>query len=127
MPHRVFKYCGITACAMAVSITAAAQAYIYIQGDKLIPFYVKALGKMMPRYGKNHCIISNIHTGEIAFDILFQQHSYPPLHFSIAVPSDGYRGFLLHKTEQGFDLYDLHEKKYIAPLPDSAIQNSNNR
>jgi hypothetical protein len=32
-------------------------SYLYIQGDKQTPFYVKLEDAMQPRFGKNYCII----------------------------------------------------------------------
>jgi hypothetical protein len=88
-------------------------SYVYIQGDKTTPFYVKMEGKMMPRYGKNYSILSELSGGPIHIEILFQQHVFPPQKFTIQVPENGCRGFLLNKLEHGFALYDLQQKKYI--------------
>ena len=52
-------------------------SYIFIQGDKQTPFYVKLEGQMMPRLGKNYCILSNLDEGTIHLEILFQQNVYP--------------------------------------------------
>ena len=92
---------------------AHAYSYVYIQGDKVTPFYVKMEGVMMPRYGKNYCILSELMPGPIHIEILFQQNVFPPRKFTIQVPKNGYRGFLLNKHEQGFVLYDLQQKKYL--------------
>lgn len=99
------------------SLNAAAQpfSYVYIQGDKVTPFYVKMEGVMMPRYGKNYCILSELVPGPIHIEILFQQNIYPPQKFTIMVPKNGYRGFLLDKQDKGFVLYDLQQKRYLGP------------
>ena len=88
-------------------------SYVYIQGDKRMPFYVKMEGKMQPRYGKNYCIISELNPGLIHIEILFQQRALPSQKFTVQVPENGYRGFLLNKQEHGFGLYDLQQKKYL--------------
>jgi hypothetical protein len=88
-------------------------SYVYIQGDKITPFYVKMQGQMLPRYGKNYCIISELNPGPIHIEVLFQQHVYPPQEFTINVPYNGSRGFLLTRQEHGFVLYDLQQKKYL--------------
>lgn len=93
-------------------------SYIYIQGDKQTPFYVKLEGKMVERYGKNYCIIPNVEPGRTHIEILFQQHMYPAQKFTINVPEGGCRGLLLHKGNNGFELYDLQQKKYLGPNGD---------
>jgi hypothetical protein len=90
-------------------------SYIYIQGDKNVPFYVKMEGKMQPRYGKNHCIISELRPGPIQIEVLFQQRVLPSQKFTIQVPENGYRGLLLNKQADTFALYDLQQKKYLGP------------
>jgi len=90
-------------------------SYVYIQGDKDTPFYVKMEGKMMPRYGKNYCILSELSPGPIHIEILFQQNILPAQKFTVNVPENGYRGLLLDKKDNAFVLYDLVQKKYLAP------------
>lgn len=83
-------------------------AYVYIEGDKQTPFYVKVEGKMMPRLGKNYCILSGLDAGITQIEVLFQQNKYPPQKFSIRVPVGGSRGFALQKMNgETFALYDL--------------------
>ena len=91
------------------------QSYIYIQGDKETPFYVKMEGKMQPRYGKNHCIIAELAPGTVDVEVLFQQNIYPAEKFRIEVPENGI-GLLLNKRDNGYVLYDLQTKKYLEPL-----------
>jgi hypothetical protein len=111
------KYIYIAACMAVLSSTAISQpfSYIYIQGDKETPFYVKREGQMEPRYGKNHCIIPELNAGPIHIEILFQQRVLPGQKFVIDVPENGYRGFLLTKQDKGFALYDLQKKDYLRP------------
>ncbi len=90
-------------------------SYVYIQGDKIVPFYVKLEGKMLPRYGKDYCIISELGPGPINIEILFQLNEYPAQKFTIDVPEKGSRGFLLDKQGSGYALYDLQSKKYLPP------------
>lgn len=100
-----------------VLTTAAVQAqtysYVYIQGDKQMPFYVKLEGEMLPRYGKNYCIIPRLEAGIINIDILFQQNAYPVQHFVIKVPEHGARGFYLTQKNGAFSLYDLQQQFYL--------------
>lgn len=90
-------------------------SYVYIQGDKSIPFYVKLEGEMLPRYGKNHAIISRLEPGMINLEILFQQNAHPPHAFRIKVPENGNRSFLLTKRAEGFALFDLQQGFYLQP------------
>ena len=78
-----------------------------------MPFYVKLEGQMMPRYGKNYCILSELYAGTIHIEVLFQQHALRPRKFTINVPENGYRGFLLSKKDTTYLLYDLQTKKYL--------------
>lgn len=98
---------------MFVKASAQPFSYVYIQGDKETPFYVKLDGKMMPRYGKDYCILSELSGGTIHIEVLFQQHAFPPQKFTVKVPEAGYRGFLLNKQGSSFALYDLQQKKYL--------------
>lgn len=90
-----------------------ALSYVYIQGDKQTPFYVKFEDEMMPRYGKNYCIISELAPGPINIEVLFQQNVFPPQKFVVNVPENGFRGFLLMKKGGSFSLYDIHRQFYI--------------
>jgi hypothetical protein len=89
-------------------------AYFYFEGDQQTPFYVKVEGKMQPRLGKNHFIISNLDAGYTHFQILFQKNAFPAQDFLLEVPKGGSRGFVLHQVnERQFALYDLQQKRYI--------------
>ena len=70
---------------------------------------------MQPRYGKNHCIISSLTAGKTNIEILFQQNAFPAEQFTIDVPENGYKGYMLDKKENGFALYDLKTKTYLKP------------
>lgn len=98
---------------LSVSSFAQNYSYVYIQGDKDIPFYVKLEGEMLPRYGKNYCIIPRLEEGFIHIELMFQQHSYPAADFTIKVPANGFRGFLLTHKDSSFSLYDLHQNFYL--------------
>jgi hypothetical protein len=88
--------------------------YIYIEGDKETPFYVKIEGKMTPRLGKNYCILSNLDAGINNIEILFQQNKYPPQKFLIKVPEGGSRGFKIIKVnDQQMSLLDLMQGHYL--------------
>lgn len=103
----------VWAVVAATKVVAQPFSYVYIQGDKETPFYVKMEGKMMPRYGKNYCILSELGPGLIHIEILFQQHAFASQKFTLRVPENGYRGFLLDRKVQGFELYDLQKKRYL--------------
>src|SRR5687768_3543627 len=93
-------------------------SYVYIQGDKQIPFYVKLEDDMLPRFSKNYSIIPQLAPGPIKLQILFQQNQYPPQTFNIQVPEDGYRGFLLTRKDNGFALFDLQQRFFLLPGED---------
>ena len=95
---------------------AKGTSYIYIQGDKEIPFYVKVDGTMMPRYFKNHLVIPHIEMGSHIIEIMFEQNQLEPIDFSIVVPEQRHIGFLLCKRDGKYMLYDLATKQYIAPI-----------
>jgi len=89
-------------------------SYIFIQGDKQTPFYVKLEGQMMPRLGKNYCILPNLDAGTIHLEILFQQNAYPPQKFTVKVPAASGRGLVLQQiNDQQFALYDLQTKRHL--------------
>jgi len=89
-------------------------SYIFIQGDKQTPFYVKLEGQMMPRLGKNYCILPNLDEGAIHLEILFQQNVYPPQKFTVKVPAASGRGLILQQiNDQQFALYDLQTKHHL--------------
>lgn len=94
-------------------------SYIYIQGDKQIPFYVKLEGEMQPRYGKNYCIIPKLAPGQVNIEILFQQNQFPAEKFTILVPANGYRGFMLTQKDGAYSLYDLQQGIYLSPGNDA--------
>jgi hypothetical protein len=98
---------------VSVSAYAESFSYVYIQGDKNTPFYVKFEGEMLPRFGKNYYIISELAPGPISVEILFQQNAYPSQKFTIQVPEGSFRGFLLMQKDGGFALYDIHRQFYL--------------
>ncbi|MEI8280128.1 MAG: DUF4476 domain-containing protein [Bacteroidota bacterium] len=93
------------------SYQASAQPYsfIYIQGDKKIPFYIKLEGEMLPKYGKNYYVISQLPASTVNIDVIFPQNAYPAQHFIVQVPENGFREFTLAKTDNKFALYDLQQ------------------
>ncbi len=109
---RVF-FTAILFLLLSVSAYADRFSYVYIQGDKNTPFYVKFEGEMLPRFGKNYYIISELAPGPISIEILFQQNVYPPQKFMINVPESSFRCFLLMKKEAGYVLYDIHRQFYL--------------
>lgn len=99
----------------AFSAKAGGFSYIFIQGDKQVPFYIKFEDQMLPRYGKNYNIIPQLAPGAVNIQVLFQQNMYPAQKFTIVVPEDGFRGFLLMQKNGSFALYDIHQKFYLYP------------
>ncbi len=79
---------------------------------------------MLPRYGKNYCIISELATGTIHIEILFQQRVLPPQKFTLQVPENGYRGFLLNKQEQGVWHCTTCNKKEVSWRVEMGTKNS---
>jgi hypothetical protein len=106
---------ALVLCLCFVQGWAQPFSYVYIQGDKETPFYVKLEGVMMPRYGKNYCILSELSPGTKHIEILFQQHAFRPQKFTIEVPENGYRGLMMERKDTSFVLYDLLQKKYLPP------------
>lgn len=88
-------------------------SYLYIQGDKQTPFYVKLEDGMQPRYGKNYCIIPQLASGPTHIEILFQQNVFPSQQFTVLIPESGSRGFLLVKRDTSYALYDLQQGFYL--------------
>lgn len=107
----------IAGLSISSCLPGAAQefSYVYIQGDKKTPLYVKAEGEMMPRYGKNYALLSRLAPGPLNIDILFQQNEYPPLHFTVLVPENGKRAFMVNKKGNQFTLYDLEQHFDLKP------------
>ncbi|MBS1771922.1 MAG: DUF4476 domain-containing protein [Bacteroidetes bacterium] len=98
---------------LALNVNADNFSYVYIQGDKETPFYVKFEDQMLPRYGKNYSIIPQLSPGPIQIQILFQQNKYPAQTFTIQVPENGFRGFLLTQKGDAFSLFDLQSQFYL--------------
>ncbi len=111
--RHLYTYITLLLLLLAGNTFANGFSYVYIQGDKQTPFYVKFEDEMMPRYGKNYCIISQLAPGPVKVQILFQQNIYPAQTFTIQVPENGCRGFLLTRKNDEFSLYDLQEQFYL--------------
>lgn len=125
---------GIFFCSVCVIAQQNNYSYLYIEGDKETPFYVKMEGQMMPRYGQHYAILSNLDKGITNIEILFQQNKYPAQIFKIKIPEAGARGMQLRKiTDEQFALYDLQTGNYILsgnkPEDDNiyALENLNNK
>lgn len=97
----------------SVNSWAEAFSYLYIQGDKQTPIYVKLEDGMQPRFGKNYCIIPQMAPGPAHIEILFQQNAYPPQKFTVLMPQAGSRGFLLTHQADTWMLYDLQQGFYL--------------
>lgn len=111
--RHLYTYISLLLLLLAGNTFANGFSYVYIQGDKQTPFYVKFEDEMMPRYGKNYCIISQLAPGPVKVQILFQQNIYPVQTFTIQVPENGCRGFLLTRKNDEISLYDLQEQFYL--------------
>ena len=90
--------------------------FMYIQGDKVCPFYVKVSGRMQERYGKNYCIIPQLEKGVDTIEILFEQNRYPPQTYVIKVDFPKNRSYLLVKKEGKYRLYESDTKTYVEPV-----------
>lgn len=113
----LYRIITLVSCILLFSwnVRSSSFSYVYIQGDKQIPFYVKLEDEMLPRYSKNYCIIPQLAPGPIRIQILFQQNEFPPQTFMIQVPDNGYRGFLLTRKDNAFALYDIQQRFYLLP------------
>jgi hypothetical protein len=99
--------------ALQQNVNANQFSYVYIQGDKKTPIYVKLDGVMLPRYNKNFAILSELAPGEAEIEILFQQNVYPSQKFSIKIPEAGKRAFILTQKNDNFSLYDIEQNFYL--------------
>jgi hypothetical protein len=100
-------------CASIFNIVAQEYSYLYIEGDKETPFYIKMEGQMMPRLAQNYAVLSNLDAGVTNIEILFQQNKYPPAKFAIKIPKNASRGLVLRRVDSDFALYDLQTGHYI--------------
>ena len=96
-------------------------AYIYIQGDKELPFYVRVAGKMLPRYAKDYCIVPLLKGGEVEIEVLFEQNKSRTEFFSLSVTEGGQKGFLLTKkcndcVENQYYLCDISTGDVLKPI-----------
>lgn len=110
----IARFCGmiLAMCCMA-NLQAQQLAYVYIQGDKQTPFYVKLEGTMVERYGKNYCILPQMAPGPANIEVLFQQNTIPSQKFTILVPEGGSRGFMITRRNGQYSLYDLRQNFYL--------------
>ena len=105
----------VTCILLCVAARAASMlSYLYIQGDKQTPFYVKVEEAMQPRFGKNYCIVPQLAAGETHIQILFQQNAFAAQNFTINMPESGSRGFLLLRKDTAYALYDLMSGTYLS-------------
>lgn len=116
---------ALSSCA-ALPLHAQDWSYVYIQGDKQTPFYVKLEGEMLPRYSKNYYIIPELGPGPVNLQILYQQNEYPPQTYQILVPKNSHRGFMLAKNNNAYALYDIQQKFFLTPggmdhLPENLV------
>lgn len=98
---------------LAFHTSAQPFSFVYIQGDKETPIYVKLEGAMQSRYGPNYCIIPRLAPGVIHLQVLFQQNKFPPQDFTVRVPEGGQRSFLVTHRDDAFALYDLRQGFYL--------------
>lgn len=104
-------------------------AFVYIQGDKQTPIYVKMEGEMQARYSKHFVILNGLAPGPLHLDVLFQQNAYPTQKFILNIPESSQRAFVLKKVDNAkFALYDLNSGHYITAgnkLEDDIITDPN--
>lgn len=94
--------------------TFAGNRYVYIQGDKQIPFVVAVEGYSLPKLGQHYCIIPNLEPGEANITITFQSSDYPIHKFKIKIPEHSSRGFILTKvSDKTYALFDMQTQAYI--------------
>lgn len=105
----------VAVCFFNMKTNAQTAAYLYIQGDKEKPFYVKVNGVMSNRYGKNYCIFPQLKAGTAKVEILYEQNTIPSQEYAILIPNDGFRAFLLAKKDGNYALYDIHQQFYLKP------------
>lgn len=105
----------VAVCFMMMKANAQNSSYLYIQGDKEKPFYVKVNGVMSNRYGKNYCIFPQLKAGSAKVEILYEQNTLPSQEYAILIPNDGFRAFLLTKKDGSYALYDIHQQFYLKP------------
>ena len=89
--------------------------YLYLQGDKELPFYAMLDGKMCERYGLNHVTVSGISGGNHELVVSFRRNEMPPEKFSVEMLAGYHRAFLLVLKDRIYKLYDLEAKTYIDP------------
>lgn len=91
-----------------------ANRYIYIQGDKKVPFVVSVEGYSLPKLGQNYCIIPNLEAGVINVQITFQSKDIPVHKFKIQVPENSSRGLVLTPVNnKTYALFDMQTQAYI--------------
>lgn len=89
-------------------------AFVYIQGDKQTPIYIKMEGEMQARYSKNFVILNGLAAGPLHLEVLFQQNAYPTQKFILNIPASSQRSLVLKKIDNTkFALYDLNSGHYI--------------
>lgn len=88
-------------------------SYVYIQGDKKVPIYVKVEEMMLPRLGKNYALISQLAPGPMHIEVLFQQNEYEPASFHILVPENGKRAFVISRKDNQTLLFDVEQNFYL--------------
>ncbi len=111
--YKIFLLINLIIFCNCIQLFANYSSFVYIQGDKNLPFYVKKDTKMIPRFGKNYCIIPQLNKGILKIEVLFQQNSLPPVNFTINVPENSAIGFLLCKKDGNYCLYDIKNNTYI--------------
>ncbi|MBC7552647.1 MAG: hypothetical protein H7257_01575 [Taibaiella sp.] len=103
---------SITVCNF---VYAQKDAFIYIQGDKKTPFYVKAKGTMQPRYSKNYCLVNGLAGGSTEIEILYQLNSYDPQTYRLQITEHGFLSFMLTKKGGNYELYNFETREYLSP------------
>jgi hypothetical protein len=104
-----------------LAFAAGETSYVYIQGDKDLPFYVRVQGKMLPRYAKDYCILPGLKSGEVEIEVLFEQNKVQAEFFKVIVPDNGQKGFLLTRKCKECDghqyyLCDISTGDVIKPI-----------
>ncbi|RQO31279.1 hypothetical protein DBR32_04740 [Taibaiella sp. KBW10] len=112
---KILLFCSLMGLGqITISAQEKNDAFVYIQGDKQTPIYVKMEGEMQARYSKDFAILNGLAAGPLHLEVLFQQNAYPAQKFILNIAPSGQRSLVLKKLNNTqFALYDLNNGHYI--------------
>jgi hypothetical protein len=92
----------------AVFNVSAQTSWIYIEGMKGIPFFVRSNSKVVPKLASNHYIITCPEAGEYSIEISFINSNFKNQTFIVDVRPNSAYGYRMGKTvDQTFYLIDV--------------------